>query len=152
MGAIMKKRILVVDDERSIVRLLSLRLRSQNYDVLEAYDGVQCVDVACDKKPDLILLDIKMPNGSGIEAFENLRSKKTTRNIPVIFITAYPKPEVKELVLKMGAAGFVTKPFNGDMLNKRIKSVLSGNYTKISRSAISKEEMKKLVGTRNGLV
>jgi len=148
----MKKRILVVDDERSIVRLLSLRLRSQDYDVLEAYDGVQCFEVAREKRPDLILLDIKMPNGSGIQAFENLRSNETTKNIPVIFITAYPKPEVKELVLKMGATGFVTKPFDGDLLNKRIESVLSGNYVKISRSTLSKQDLKKLVETRNGLV
>ena len=130
----MKKRILVVDDERSIVRLLSLRLRSQDYDVLEAYDGVQCVEVAQEKRPDLILLDIKMPNGSGIQAFENLQSNKKTKNIPVIFITAYPKPEVKELVLKMGAHGFVTKPFDGDLLNKRIENILGGKSGKIRKS------------------
>lgn len=135
----MKKRILVVDDERSIVRLLSLRLRSQSYEVFEAYDGVQCVEVAQEKRPDLILLDIKMPNGSGIQAFENLQSLKVTKNIPVIFITAYPKPEVKELVLKMVAEGFVTKPFNGDLLNRRIENVLNKKPTKIDKTAKEKK-------------
>ena len=140
----MKKRILVVDDERSIVRLLSLRLRSQNYDVLEAYDGIQCVEIAKDKLPDLILLDIKMPNGSGIQAFENLQNIKKTKDIPVVFITAYPKPEVKELVLKMGAAGFVTKPFDGDLLNKRINNILSGNWNSKKKASKQGSKIEKI--------
>ena len=121
----MKKKILVVDDERSIVKLLSLRLRAQNYEVIEAYDGYQCVEVAKAELPDLILLDIKMPNGGGIKAFENIQNNKDTKDIPVIFITAYPKPEVRELVLKMGAFGFITKPFDGEFLNAKIKEVFN---------------------------
>ena len=126
----MKKKILVVDDERSIVRLLSLRLRSQNYDVIEAYDGYQCVEVARSELPDLILLDIKMPNGGGVSAFEKMKTIEETKNIPVIFITAYPKPEIKDLVLEMGAAGFITKPFNGDEINTKVKSLLNNGIDK----------------------
>lgn len=125
----MKKKILVVDDERSIVKLLSLRLRAQNYEVIKAYDGYQCIEAAKTELPDLILLDIKMPNGGGIKAFENMQNIKETKNIPVIFITAFPKPEVKELVLKMGASGFITKPFDGELLKAKIKKVLQEDDT-----------------------
>lgn len=137
----MKKRILVVDDEKSIVRLLSIRLHSQNYEVLTAYDGSQCVKVAKAEKPDLILLDIKMPSGSGIKAFENLQNFKETKDIPVIFITAYPKPELKDLVFEMGATGFVTKPFNGELLMSRIKKVFDGSNKKSGKKPQNKNNM-----------
>ena len=68
----MNKKILIVDDEPGIVRLLSLRLKAQAYEVFTAYDPLECVKVAVKETPNLILLDIKMPNGGGIGAFEHL--------------------------------------------------------------------------------
>ncbi len=143
----MKKKILVVDDERSIVRLLSLRLRSQNYDVIEAYDGYQCVEVAQAELPDLILLDIKMPNGGGVSAFEKMKTLEETKAIPVIFITAYPKPEIKDLVLEMGAAGFITKPFNGDEINTKVKSLLSKGIN--NKESVKSPENKPGLGIKH---
>ena len=122
----MSKKILVVDDERSIVRLLSLRLRKHNFKVLEAHDGYECVEKAKLELPDLILLDIRMPYGGGIMAFDKMRSMPNVKKIPVIFITAYPKTKVKELVMKKGAAGFVAKPFDSDILMNTINDALSG--------------------------
>ncbi len=107
----MKKRILIVDDEPSIVRLLSLRLQAKNYEVFVAYDGVECVKVALKEVPDLILLDIKMPKEDGIGAFKKLIQMDITKEIPVIFMTAYPKLEIKNQVLKMGAIDCISKPF-----------------------------------------
>ena len=120
----MKKKILVVDDETQIVRLLSLRLQANNYDVVVAYDGYQCIQMVKAENPDIILLDIKMPMGGGLETFENLRKNKITENIPVIFITAYPSVEVKIQVIDMGADGFIAKPFSSEELLNKIRSII----------------------------
>lgn len=122
----MKKRILIVDDEPSIVRLLSLRLLAKNYEVLVAYDGVECIKIAQKEVPDLILLDIKMPHGGGIGAFEKLIQLEITREIPVIFMTAYPNLELKNQALKMGAKGFISKPFISKDLELMIERVING--------------------------
>jgi len=126
----MKRKILVVDDEPQIVRLLSLRLKAKNFDVISAYDGYQCVQVAKLELPDLILLDIKMPLGGGIKAFEKLKGIKDTKNIPVIFITAFPSAEVKKLVMDMGAEDFISKPFNSDSLIEKIDAILNERIVK----------------------
>ena len=121
----MKKKILVVDDDPQIVQLLSLRLKASNFDVISAYDGYQCVQVAKDELPDLILLDIKMPAGGGIGAFEILKGMTKTSLIPVIFITAFPSKEVKRLVIELGADDIISKPFNSDVLIRKINAALS---------------------------
>ena len=121
----MKKKILVVDDEPTIVRLLSLRLKAHNFDVISAYDGYQCVEAAKLELPDLILLDIKMPLGGGIKAYETLKSIAKTSLIPVIFITAFPSTEVKKQVMEMGAEDFISKPFNSDVLIEKINVILN---------------------------
>ena len=120
----MKKKILFVDDEAQIVRLLSLRLQANDYKVVVAYDCYQCIQMAKEETPDLILLDIKMPMGGGIKAFENLRDNTITENIPVIFITAFPTTEIKNQVIEMGANGFIAKPFGSEELLNKIRSII----------------------------
>jgi DNA-binding response OmpR family regulator len=137
----MKKKILVVDDEPQIVRLLTLRLKAKNFDVISAYDGYQCVQVAKAELPDLILLDIKMPLGGGIKAYETMKNIASISIIPIIFITAFPSVEVRKLVMDMGAEDFVSKPFNSDQLIDKINKILkisTGNATK--DALISKKE------------
>ena len=121
----MKKRILIVDDEPHIVKLISIRLMTKGYEVFVANDGVDCVKIAQREVPDLILLDIMMPHRSGIRAFEKLLQLDTTRSIPVIFMTAYPKAEIKTQVMKMGANGHISKPFTGAEIEQTIQNVLS---------------------------
>ena len=112
LGDRMKKKILIVDDEPGIVRLLSMRLKAKNYEVSVAYDGLDGVKIAEKEVPDLIIMDVKMPHGGGIGAFEKLLQLDVTRGIPVIFMTAsYPQLEIKNQVLKMGAKGCISKPF-----------------------------------------
>jgi len=106
-----KKRILIADDDMAIVRLLSLQLQARNFDVLKAYDGSECVKIALKEAPDLIIMDIKMPNGDGIWAFEKLLQSDITRNISVIFLTAYSTAEIKAQLLKFGAKDCISKPF-----------------------------------------
>ena len=121
----MKKKILIVDDEPGIVKLLSMRLKSKGYQVFQAYDGKECVEIAEKEIPDLILLDVKMPQGGGIGAFEKLILSDATREIPVIFMTAYPKSDIKNKVNKMGAMGFVSKPFVSADFEQTIDMVIS---------------------------
>ena len=121
----MKKKILVVDDEQQIVKLLSLRLKANNFNVISAYDGYQCVQMAKSELPDLILLDIKMPAGGGIGAFQILKGMAATSLTPVIFITAFPSMEVKRLVMEMGADDLISKPFNSEELIEKINTALS---------------------------
>ena len=137
----MKKKILVVDDEPQIVRLLTLRLKAKNFDVISAYDGYQCVQVAKTELPDLILLDIKMPLGGGIKAYETMKKIASTSIIPVIFITAFPSIEVRKLVMDMGAEDFVSKPFNSDQLIDKINKILKTSMGSTTKDALlSKEE------------
>lgn len=133
----MKKKILVVDDEPQVVRLLALRLKANNFDVISAYDGYQCVEVAKLELPDLILLDIKMPLGGGVKAFENLKNIATTNTIPVIFITAYPSIEVKKQVMEMGAEDFISKPFNSEVLIEKINTILDSKALKSDGTIVS---------------
>ncbi len=122
----MKKKILIVDDDPQIVRLLATRLKANDFDVVAAYDGYQCIPVAKKESPDLILLDIKMPLGGGIGAFEILKGMADTSIIPVIFITAFPSEEVKRLVKEMGANDLISKPFKSEVLIDKINTALNG--------------------------
>ena len=117
----MKKKILIVDDEPGIVRLLSMRLQMKGYEVFAAYDGLEGVKVAIKELPDLILMDIKMPHGGGIGAFERLIQIDATKEIPVIFMTAFPTIEIKNQVLKMGAKDCISKPFISKDFEKTIE-------------------------------
>jgi DNA-binding response OmpR family regulator len=82
-----KKKILIVDDERDIVKALMIRLKNSGYDVVSAFNGVEGVSMAYGEKPDLIILDIRMPAGSGLSVAEQLKRSTHTRAIPIIFLT-----------------------------------------------------------------
>ena len=120
----MAKKILIVEDEANIVKLITSRLKANNYDVVVAYDGLYAVREAHEKKPDLIILDIKMPAGSGISVFENLKMTGDTMMIPIIFITAHATDELRKQALAMGAADFIVKPFDAEELLTKVKRVL----------------------------
>ena len=120
----MAKKILIVDDDQQIVLLLASRLKANKYEIAVAYDAIQAVAKAFSEKPDLILLDIKMPAGGGISVMDNLRNSATTSVIPVIVITAYPNPEIQQKVLEMGAVDFISKPFKAEDVLSRIRKAL----------------------------
>jgi DNA-binding response OmpR family regulator len=120
----MPKKILIVDDEINVVKLLAARLKANNYDVVTATDGLYAVIKAHDEKPDLVLLDVNMPAGGGVSVFENLLKTGDTMMTPVIFITAYPDEELRRKVLEMGAEDFIPKPFDPEELIAKIKKAL----------------------------
>ncbi len=123
----MKKRILIVDDNYQIVRNLKWRLEASNFDVSVAYDGYECVHLAKLELPDLILMDIKMPIGGGLWAFETLKGMADTSKIPIIFNTEFPSTEVRRLVMEMGAEDLIWKPFKSDIVIEKINTALSYN-------------------------
>jgi DNA-binding response OmpR family regulator len=120
----MAKKILIVDDEPNIVRVLASRLKANNYDITVAYDALQATKKAKVEKPDLIIMDYKMPAGSGVTVFENIQKMGELGIVPVIFITAFPAIDIEDKVMKMGAVAFITKPFNAADLLKKVKKAL----------------------------
>ena len=119
-----KKTILVVDDEKNIVNLLVHNLTKEGYDTLEAYDGVSAVEIAMDKKPDLILLDRMLPKQDGIAACVQI---KHYTNIPIIMLTAKSEETDKIVGLELGADDYITKPFSVRELLARVKANLRKN-------------------------
>jgi DNA-binding response OmpR family regulator len=118
-------RVLVVDDDHHIVDWLKEALTNSGFTVRGAYNGREALALAREDSPDLVLLDLKMPDMDGYEVIRNLRRQQTTRNIPVIVITGSPLDrdydEVR--ILGMGAEQMLTKPFSVETLVEEIKRV-----------------------------
>ncbi|MBN2440809.1 MAG: response regulator, partial [Spirochaetales bacterium] len=124
----MAKKILVVDDEPYIVKILSSRLRANGYDVIMAYDGVEGLAKAKEGLPDLVIADVMMPNMDGPTMAETLKNEAATAHIPVIFLTALVKKEEEKAEENLiGGNYFMAKPYNPEELLSMIKKVLGGN-------------------------
>jgi len=118
-----------VDDEISTLMPLKRSLESENYAVIEAYDGHEAIRKANEEIPDLILLDLMLPGIDGIEVCQHLKTDTQTEKIPIIMLTAKDNINDKVEGLQIGADDYVTKPFVLKELKARIKSVIrrSGN-------------------------
>ncbi len=119
-----KKRILIVDDERDIVKALTIRLRGAGYEIVTAFDGAQGIFMAHKEKPDLILLDIRMPAGDGFSVAEKLKQSADTLAIPVIVLTGSPEKNSEEKAMAVGARFYVKKPYDPEELLDAIKRAL----------------------------
>lgn len=119
-----KKKILIVDDERDIVKALMIRLQGAGYEVVTAFDGAQGIFVAHKEKPDLILLDIRMPAGNGFSVAEKLKHSVNTLSIPVIFLTGSPERNAEERAMTLGARFYIKKPYDPEELLDAIKRAL----------------------------
>jgi len=113
--------ILIVEDEKKIARFLELELKHEGYDVLTAFDGRSGLDTAVEKDPDLLILDLMLPELSGIEVCRRLRH---TSDLPIIMLTAKDDVSDKVMGLDMGADDYVTKPFAIEELLARIRVAL----------------------------
>lgn len=116
-----KKTILVVDDEKAIRHLLEVNLTKEGYNVIEASDGVEAVEAAIEKKPDLILLDVMIPKFDGLTVCKKIKS---IMNVPILMVTAKDSELDKIVGLELGADDYVTKPFSLRELIARIKANL----------------------------
>jgi len=121
-----KYRILVVDDERRMVGFIRLNLEQDGFEVIEAYNGSEALERLRDSLPDLILLDVMMPD---IDGFEVLRMIREISQVPVIMLTAKGEEEDKVKGLELGADDYVTKPFSPRELVSRVKAVLRRGAT-----------------------
>ncbi|PRD65693.1 response regulator [Malikia granosa] len=108
----MKKKILTIDDQGDIRRLIRMALEFEGHQVVEAMDAEQGLQVARSEKPDLILLDLHMPRVNGIEFFQRLSRDPQLSAIPVILLTGSNDPELRRQGQEAGARVFLTKPFN----------------------------------------
>ncbi|WP_269522281.1 ATP-binding response regulator [Coraliomargarita parva] len=119
-----KPKILVVDDQPINIKLLQRKLERQGMDVLVAYNGRECLKIVEDTIPDLILLDIMMPEMDGIETCQHLKANPQTETIPIIFITAKASKEGKLEGLDAGAVDYITKPIDLDETLARVRTQL----------------------------
>ena len=120
----MAPRILVVDDEPSIVRLVKATLDSKGYDVVEAFDGQEALVQVKLHKPDLILLDIMMPRMDGNEVRKRLLADPDSRDIPVIHLSAVGDYDTQRLALSEGVTDYIVKPFTPSDLAERVSDML----------------------------
>ena len=118
-----KRKILVVDDEPNVRRLVHTMLKKK-FIVLEAEDGRQAIDIACTERPDLILMDIMMPQMDGYTSCYALKKEPTTKLIPVLMLTAIDLKLNLKFSQEMGADGYITKPFTPKALLDNITQFL----------------------------
>ena len=120
----LKERILVVDDEPNLVEFLACRLKNWGYVPLTATQGESALAIAEKERPDLVLLDVVMPDLDGREVCSRLKKNSATGRIPVILLTALGMPEQVERGIRCGADDYVLKPFAAGDLKERIRRCL----------------------------
>ena len=123
-GADMAKRILLVDDEVQLVEMVKLRLESNGYNVITAYDGIEALEKAKKEKPDLIILDLMLPKMDGYKVCGLLKKDARYVNIPIIMFTARAQDEDVKLGLELGAEAYIIKPFDPKILMSKIQEFL----------------------------
>ena len=115
-----KKRILIVDDEPDILRVVIFRLKKSGYEVISAENGVSGLEMARKELPDFILLDIRLPGMDGFEVCRKLKDDPSTANIPVVFLSASSAEDLSLKAKEYNAEGFMRKPFEPDELIKTV--------------------------------
>lgn len=120
----MAKKLLVIEDERELVKAIQIRLEAGGYEVMAAYDGVEGLEKARKEKPDLILLDLMLPKMDGYKVCAFLKRDTNYAEIPIIMFTARAREEDKNMGKEVGADAYITKPFEPQILLAKIKELL----------------------------
>ena len=134
-----KKTILIVDDEKMIINLLTHNLKKEGYNVIEAHDGLEAIDVASREKPDLILLDIMLPKLDGLSVCKRI---KNMMNVPILMVSAKDEELDKIVGLELGADDYITKPFSVRELLARVKANLRKADAMVAQDKNSTEQSK----------
>jgi len=129
---ITKKRVLIVDDEKELVKLITFHITIAGYDVLSAKNGIEALEICEQEKPDLVILDIMLPRIDGWEVCRRLRQNPKTRNMPIIMLSALSEIDDKLKGFNLGIDDYVTKPFSTRELVVRVKRVLIRSENKVS--------------------
>lgn len=119
-----RTKILIVDDELDNLLPLKRALEMDDFNILEAQDGIRALEKVSAETPDLILLDLMLPKLNGFEVCQRLKQNEATSSIPIIMLTAKSETSDKVEGIEIGADDYVTKPFDLDELKARIKAVL----------------------------
>ena len=127
-----KARILIVDDEPSIVKMVSKRLEVEGFDVLVAMDGQEGLDKAQTESPDLIVLDLMLPKVNGYEVCSQLKQDARYQKIPIMLFTAKTQAKDEQLGKECGANAYLRKPFQGKELIDTIRMLLAGGSMQTS--------------------
>ena len=121
----MARKILTCDDEKHIVRLIQVNLERQGYEVMTAFNGAECLEKVKEDRPDLIVLDVMMPEMTGFEVLDILKKDPETENIPVIMLTARAQDSDVLRGWQSGVECYLTKPFNPMELIAFVKRIFS---------------------------
>lgn len=119
------KKILIVEDDKDISLALTVRLKSEGFDVSVAPDAVHGMMKAVKEQPTLIIMDISMPGGNGIDIAKRIRSKPEILDVPIIFITANHEPQLKVYATELDACGFFQKPYDADELLSAVQKAVA---------------------------
>ena len=117
-------KILVVDDDRAINELIKVNLKLAGYDVIHAFDGTQGFALAKQELPNMLILDVMMPNVDGYTVAQRVRQNETTKNIPILMLTALSDIEDKGRGFSIGIDDYLVKPFDMEELKMRVKAIL----------------------------
>ncbi|OGB88095.1 hypothetical protein A3H38_03365 [candidate division WOR-1 bacterium RIFCSPLOWO2_02_FULL_46_20] len=117
-------KILIIDDEKDLVEMMTMRLTAMGYDIVGAGNGEEGISLARQAAPDLILLDIMMPGIDGYETLKRLKQEAKTKAIPVVMLTAVGKPDAVSRSLEGGASDYISKPFEPKTLLEKIRKAL----------------------------
>ena len=134
-----KQTILVVDDEPMVLDLFQKILSRERYTLLTASNGKEALELVCKKRPDLVILDLKMPDMSGIETLR--RINRRNENPEVIIITGYGSMETAKAAMRLGAYDYITKPFDIDYIRALIEDALSAASGSLVQKVRGDEEV-----------
>lgn len=118
------KRILVVEDNETNMYLIRFILEKNGYEIIEAKDGTSGVELAIKEKPDLIIMDLQLPDINGLEATKRIRASEADSEIPIIALTSYTMVGDREKALAAGCTGYIQKPINPETFMSEIEKYL----------------------------
>lgn len=118
------KRILVIEDNEYNLYLIKFILEKNGYQVIEAREGLKGVELAIKEKPDLIILDIQLPDINGLEAAQRIRASEIDNKVPIVAVTSYAMVGDREKMLAAGCTGYIEKPINPDTFLAEIEKFL----------------------------
>ncbi|NQV85282.1 MAG: response regulator [Rhodospirillales bacterium] len=121
----MPKTILIVEDDLANMRLITDLLEAQGYDTIQSVDGKDTLQLATEFRPDLIIMDIQLPEVSGIDHTKALKADEALKHIPVVAVTAFAKKSDEEKIREAGCDGYITKPVNIPLLLETVAKFLS---------------------------
>jgi len=137
------RRILVVDDDDSVIRLLTLFFDDLGYEVVAAHDGMGAVELAMKYMPDVMILDIMIPRLTGFRTCQFIHQQKGFEKLPIIFLTAKDHPSDQKYGYVVGCSAYLTKPIDFDLLSEKVERLTNIPYADLSeRPEIDREDPK----------